>query len=44
MVGHVARKEERRDVYNVLVRKPEGDYLGDPGVEGRIILRCIFGK
>jgi len=22
----------------------ERDYLGDPGVDGRIILRCIFRK
>jgi hypothetical protein len=22
----------------------EGDYLGDPGVDGRIILKCIFKK
>jgi hypothetical protein len=22
----------------------EGDHLGDPGVDGRIILRWIFGK
>ena len=34
-----------RDVYRVLVRKPgERDHLGDPGVDGRIILRWIFRK
>jgi hypothetical protein len=22
----------------------ERDHLGDPGVDGRIVLRCIFGK
>ena len=38
--GHVARMEERRGVYRVLVGKPEGkSLLGDPGVDGRIILR-----
>ena len=28
----------------VLVEKPEGDDLIDPGVDGRIILRWIFRK
>ena len=31
---------EKRGVYRVLVRKPEGD----TGVDGRIILRLIFRK
>jgi hypothetical protein len=32
-------------VYRVLVGKPEGKRpLGDPGVDGRIILRWIFRK
>jgi hypothetical protein len=22
----------------------EGDHLGDPGIDGKIILRCIFKK
>ena len=37
--GHVARMEERRGVYRVLVggNLKERDYLGDPGVDGRII-------
>jgi hypothetical protein len=36
---------ERRSVYRVLVGKPEGkNHLGDPGVDGRIILRWIFRK
>jgi hypothetical protein len=35
----------RRGVYNVLVGIPEGKrHLGDPGVDGRIILRWIFRK
>jgi hypothetical protein len=34
-----------RGVYRVLVRKPEGKGpLGDPSVNGRIILRWIFRK
>jgi hypothetical protein len=43
--GHVARMGERRVVYRVWwgnVR--EGDHWGDPGVNGRIILRWIFRK
>jgi hypothetical protein len=37
---------ERRNVCRVLVGKPEGkkDHLGDPGVDGKIILICIFRK
>ena len=36
---------ERRGVCSVLVGKPEGkSYLGDPGVDGRIILRWIIRK
>jgi len=36
---------ERRGVYRVLVGKPEGkDYLGDPGVDGKTVLRWIFRK
>jgi hypothetical protein len=34
-----------RGVYRVLVGKPdERDHLEDPGIDGRIILRCIFKK
>jgi len=41
--GHVARIGERRGVYRVLVKKlRERDHLGDPGVDGGIILRWIF--
>jgi len=34
-----------RGVYRVLVAKPEKkDHWGDPGADGRIILRWIFRK
>jgi len=43
--GHVARTGKRRAIFRVLVGKPEGkSHLGDPGIDGRIILRWIFGK
>jgi len=38
--GHVARMGERRGVYRGMVGKPEGD----PGVDGKIILRWNFRK
>ena len=42
---HVARMGERRGVYRVLVGKPEWkNHFGDPGVDGRILLRWIFRK
>jgi hypothetical protein len=38
--GHVAWMCERRGVYRVLVGNlRERDYWGDPGVDGRVILR-----
>ena len=38
-VGHVARMEERRGVYRVLVGNMRGrDHMEDRGVDGRIIL------
>jgi hypothetical protein len=43
--GYVARMEEGRGVYSVLVAKPKGKRpLGRPGVGGSIILRWIFRK
>jgi hypothetical protein len=42
-VGHVAHMGERRGVYRVLVGNlKEIDHLGDPGVDGRIILGRLF--
>jgi hypothetical protein len=36
---------ERRDVYRVLMGKPEGKrQLGNSGADGRVILRWIFRK
>ena len=41
--GNVASMGERRGVYRVLVGNlRERDHLEDPGVDGRIIFRCIF--
>jgi hypothetical protein len=43
--GHVARMGEKRDVYRILVGRPEGRRpLGRPTWSGRIILKCIFKK
>jgi len=43
--GHVTHVGERRGVYKVLVEKPEEKRpLGDPGVDGKIMLRWIFRK
>jgi len=42
--GHVVRMWERRGVFWVLVRKPEGKRpLQDPGVAGRIISSAMWG-
>ena len=41
----MARMEEGRGVHRVLVGKPEGKRpMGDPDLDGRIILRWIFRK
>ena len=43
--GNVARMGERRGVYIFLVRKLRvRGHLGEPSVDGRIILRWIFRK
>jgi hypothetical protein len=43
--GNVARVGEKRGVYRVLVGKPEGKRpLGEPGLDGRIVLRWICRK
>ena len=42
---HVARMGERRGVCSVVVGKLEGkNHLGEAGLDGRIIIRCIFRK
>jgi hypothetical protein len=42
--GQVARLEERRGAYKVLVVKPEerAHHLKDPSIDGRIILRWML--
>ena len=41
--GYVARMEEKRGIYRVVVGKCEGNnHLEDPGLDGRIILRWMF--
>jgi hypothetical protein len=36
---------ERRGLYRVMVGKPEErDHLGDPGLDGSIILKWIFRR
>jgi len=35
---------ERKGVYRVLMGKPERERLGDPDVDGKIILTWIFRK
>jgi hypothetical protein len=43
--GRVAHMGEKRGVYRILVGKPEGKgHFRDPGIDGRIILRWIFGE
>jgi len=45
LAGHVARIGERRGVYSFWCGNlRERDHLGDPGVDGRIILSWIFRK
>jgi hypothetical protein len=42
---HVARMQEMRNAYKMLVGKPEGRKpLEDLGVDGKIILNWILGK
>jgi hypothetical protein len=33
---------EKRGAYRILVGRPEGRELGDPGVDGRIMLKWIL--
>jgi hypothetical protein len=43
LAGHIARMGERRGVYRVLVKKPEGKRpLGRPRRRRRVILRWVF--
>jgi hypothetical protein len=45
MEEHVARLEDRRGVYRVLVgRMIERSHLKDPSADGKIILKLTFEK
>jgi len=45
MGGSCSASGKRRDLYRVLVGKPEAkNHLGDPDIDGRIMLRSIFRK
>jgi hypothetical protein len=45
MGGACSAYGEERDVYRVFMGKLEGkNHWGDPGVDGRIIVRRIFRK
>jgi len=45
LAGHVARMGEGIGMHRVLVGNlRERDHCGDPDVNGRILLRWIFGK
>ena len=45
MGGACSEYGETRGVYRILVGNlRERHHLGDPGVDGKIILRCIFRK
>jgi len=44
-VEHVARMEETRNAYTVLVGKPKGrGHLADLSIDGWVILKCIFNR
>jgi hypothetical protein len=44
LAWHITHIGEMRNMYKILVEKPEGKHLEDPGIDGRIILKWILGK
>jgi hypothetical protein len=44
LAGYVACMGQERNVYTVLMGKPEGKPLEDQGVDGRMGSECILGR
>jgi hypothetical protein len=43
--GNIARTEDKRAEYKVLVGRPDGkSHLEDLGIDGKIVLKRIFKK
>jgi hypothetical protein len=43
-VEYILCMVEMSNAYNILVDKPERDYLGNIDIDGKILLKCILRK